>query len=328
MCQGYLSKHLGVMTDDTNRQTASSPRGNPLSSSPPNPGYITSENSLLSMQNDKSAFEITSVSDAPPDAEEDATNTREEQELKTPHSDHGRVAGGNYRRKTSGASSEDLQELKYDTHLASSSMTDMADHSGKPLSNGPSQTAQLNNGPTQTGQSRFRRMKNYIRGRWNCRDTLEPEERPDSENKITTFPPTSSTVKTTPLYDSSSFSSPTSSRRPPHQDIETQSKNGSEASYAVENNTHLRDHFSTMDRSSTTNDTLSRNTSLSSVHTAAERADDDQVLRLHEVDELESLSAGDRVVYQGRDACTLSMYTCTCVECYRRCVVCVTSPFG
>ena len=248
---------LDAMTDETNRRRETSSRNNSFSS----PHNTLTEQQLQS--NYKSAFEITSVSDVPPDGEEEGVAARDGEDAKPGVPELGRIEENNGRLRSGSTSLPELQgePTVVPSQLSSHSQTDFPDLSGgaRPLN----ASAAVGNGPSQTGQSRFRRVNHYTRGRWTIRDTHEPEERPDSDTKISQQA-TIATATRTPsdLTYVSTSSSPAAVRKGPAE-WDQHSRSGSDLSHV--NEQVAKDH--SIDQSSTTVDshTLSRNASLSSL---------------------------------------------------------------
>ena len=166
MCLGPVIQLLGAMTDETSRRRETSSRNNSFSS----PHSTLTEQQLQS--NYKSAFEITSVSDVPPDGEEEGVAGRDGEDTKPGIPELERIEE-DYGRLRSGSSS--LPELQAEptipSQLSSHSQTEFPELSGgaKPLN----ASAAVGNGPSQTGQSRFRRVNQYTRGRWTVREENE-----------------------------------------------------------------------------------------------------------------------------------------------------------
>jgi len=139
------------------------------------------------------------------------------------------------------------------------------------------------NGPTlQPGASRFRRVNQYLKGRWTVRDKTEPEERPDSELKGPIPALRSDSVV------SGGSGSPLVPRKaqPVTEMQETlHTRNTSELaqlpSSVPSDNVSDKDSSSIhVDKSSTVADTLSRNTSLSSIVAMTDKSlDGDEHLR-------------------------------------------------
>lgn len=157
------------------------------------------------------------------------------------------------------------------------------------------------NGPNvQLGASRFKRVNNYVRGRWHVRDTSEPEERPESSELLRQMGP-----KTTAESSSVATFSPMVPRRSTltteHSETSQHSRTSSDVGQSLPvpaggvgggGQRELRDggegdsssdRDAHLDRNSTAADTLSlsRNTSFSSIATAGEQKsiDGDEHLR-------------------------------------------------
>lgn len=276
MCQGAIDQQLGVMANESNRQATSPPPRSAHFS----PHSSLGEQQLQSLDNAKSAFEITSVSDAPPDGEEEQVQVRDTEDAK------GNTEDPDKRDKSGYQPNSETHESSHQEQLGEPSTSQLASSSTSDLLEGGSRqtNASVANGPSQMGQSRFRRVNHYVRGRWTVRDTLEPEERPESENKMATLP----LVALRNNSDLSLVSTSAASRKT-IPDTDVQSRSVGEAGYLADiSSTTSRDPSSITDRSSTTveSHTISRNTSFSSlsVHTAERTTEEDQRERLEEVE--------------------------------------------
>ena len=219
-----------------------------------------------------SAFVITSVEPAPDDdldttrapptsmdeslrakiesgeSEEETVSLSEEQHTPTTPSDSGET------------------EPSMSGGLSSSSTVDM--------SRGQ-QVSSSGNGPSvQPGGGRFRKVNKYSRGRWTVRDMETTEERSGTEIARHT----SLGGSKTNILESGS-NSPSVGRKTEQQDS-LHSRSGSELGPVPSTSTagdNVSDKDSTsihLDRSSTAADTLSRNTSLSSINAPDERSAD------------------------------------------------------
>lgn len=266
MCLGPVIQLLGAMTDETNRRRETSSRNNSFSS----PHNTLTEQQLQS--NYKSAFEITSVSDVPPDGEEEGVAGRDGEDTKPGAPELERIEEDRSRLRSGSTSLPELQaEPTAPSQLSSQSQTDFPELSSgaRPLN----ASAAVGNGPSQTGQSRFRRVNHYSRGRWTVRDTHEPEERPDNnDSKISQQATiTTATRTSSELTSVSTSSSPAAVRKAPAE-WDQHSRSGSDLSHV--NEPVAKDH--SMDQSSTTVDshTHSRNTSLSSLSGQTAEKDD------------------------------------------------------
>lgn len=138
----------------------------------------------------RSAFEITSVSNAPPDGEDtEGHASKDAEELKRSLLE---VEESIYYR-VSTSSGESIETVNDDSRI---SLPD-ADRVGDtvavpslltldvPLNPSPKLFDPTGgNGPQSSSASRFRRINNYQRGRWFVTDIFEPEERSDSEMKM------------------------------------------------------------------------------------------------------------------------------------------------
>lgn len=132
------------------------------------------------------------------------------------------------------------------------------------------------NGPVvQPGLSRFRKVNTYVRGRWTVRDTSEPEERPDSSDprdsiQLQSLKPLTSSGSSSPIAPRKTEGEPSNLHQQQSQIATDLGLHGDSASERDAN----------VDRSSTTveNQSLSRNTSLSSLVTT-KSIDGDEHLR-------------------------------------------------
>ena len=169
---------------------------------------IVSENNVA-----KSAFEITSVSDAPPDTEtemEGGAMSREtdylQQSLSESMSDGitfvARASNGEQEGEELTSVTPLVPASESNSAATSASASPKVAHLVHPA-NAPA------NGPSQSARSRFIRVTCYQRGRWSGKDTCEPEERPESELKMANVPPTSRQ----PDVPAQSSSSPVPARR-------------------------------------------------------------------------------------------------------------------
>lgn len=151
----------------------------------------------------KSAFEITSVSHLPEEHEEVETiNIENSNVSKDPEEFHNSLKeltdrSSNRLSTSSGESDEVIAMSKEEPppHDQQHSIVE------EPVPLHPSPKPEFiavatANGPTQLAPSRFRRVNQYIRGRWLVRDAFEPEERPESELKMATIPKTSDSLST------------------------------------------------------------------------------------------------------------------------------------
>lgn len=139
------------------------------------------------------------------------------------------------------------------------------------------------NGPTlQPGASRFRRVNQYLKGRWTVRDKTEPEERPDSELKGTI-----SALRSDSVVSGGSGSPLVPRKAQPVTEMQETlpTRNTNELaqlpSSVPSDNVSDKDSSSIhVDKSSTVADTLSRNTSLSSIVAMTDKSlDGDEHLR-------------------------------------------------
>lgn len=279
MCLGAVNQLLAAIMDELHRPSS---RNNSISS----PHGTLTDQQLQS--NYKSAFEITSVSDAPPDGEEEP---REELVVPGRDGEEAKAVIDTVKKEDvltelpSGSSSlPELQAGFSIPHLNSYSQTDFSEpaRGARPL-NAP---GAVGNGPSQVGLSRFRRVNHYHRGKWQVRDTLEPEERPESELKaVQQAAVTTVAVRNTDplLSTSSSSSSPAASRKVVQSDWEAQSRSGSDLGHVGEPIVKEPP----VDQSSTTHDsrTISRNTSFSSLSGHTTEKTEDQGERLKEFEQ-------------------------------------------
>jgi hypothetical protein len=141
----------------------------------------------------KSAFLITSVSHLPDETEEGdthhgATVSKDADEIKQEIS----ITNSNrFSSSSSVGEPDDISlltntepSLQDDHPLFSKSVIINESVSANP-SPKPPEVAMSHMSATQLAPSRFRRVNQYVRGRWLVRDAFEPEERPESEAKMT-----------------------------------------------------------------------------------------------------------------------------------------------
>lgn len=147
---------------------------------------VLSEESLVT----RSAFEITSISHVPPEENDDShlTHTSKDQdELQKSLLEVGVLSRGSNHLSTSSTESEpdDVPITATGAIETVNALTrHQIDAASLPVNPSPKpDTAIPTNGPA-VPQSRFRRVNNYLRGRWKVRDSFEPEERPESEMKM------------------------------------------------------------------------------------------------------------------------------------------------
>ena len=246
---------------------------------------LESEVGELKKESAQSAFEITSVEPAP-DEDLDATGGRiqptsmDDSTLKT--------------KLESGDSEEDTVSLSEDqqhTPKMPSSDADpggsfgtLSSSSGVDLSrSGGQQSSATGNGPSvQPGGGRFRKVNKYTRGRWIVRDMETTEERLGSEVATRHLSQGGTGGSRINVLEPGS-GSPSIGRRT-DQPESLHSRSGSELGQAStitggggapSDNVSDKDSTSVhLDRSSTAADTLSRNTSLSSINAPDDRSTD------------------------------------------------------
>lgn len=248
---------------------------------------LESEVGELKKESAQSAFEITSVEPAPDD-DLDTTGGRiqptsmDDTTLKT--------------KLESGDSEEDTVSLSEDqqhTPKISSSDTDpggssgaLSSSSGVDLSrSGGQQSSGMGNGPSvQPGGGRFRKVNKYTRGRWTVRDMETTEERLGSEVAARHLSQGGTGGSRINVLEPGS-GSPSLGRRTDQQES-LHSRSGSELGQASttsmitgggggapSDNVSDKDSTSVhLDRSSTAADTLSRNTSMSSINAPDDRS--------------------------------------------------------
>ena len=250
---------------------------------------IESEVGELKKESAQSAFEITSVEPAPDD-DLDTTGGRAQ-----PTS----MDDSSLRIKLeSGESEEENVSLSEDVHTPAPMPGDVepsaATSSVGVFSSGLSsssavdlsrlqQTSASGNGPSvQPGGGRFRKVNKYARGRWTVRDMERTEERSGSE--LAARHTSQSGVGSRTSISEVGLGSPSIGRR--GEQLESlHSRSGSELGQASSasmsaiggTSDNISDKDSTsihLDRSSTAADTLSRNTSLSSINAPDDRSTD------------------------------------------------------
>lgn len=232
---------------------------------------IESEVSEAKKEQAKSAFEITSVEPAPADDDLDTTGRAQPTSMDD----------SSLRLKIeSGESEEDNVSIQEEQHTPTGPSDIEVEPSslfGGGLSSSSAvelsriqQTSSSGNGPSvQPGGGRFRKVNKYTRGRWIVRDMETTEERSGTE--VSRHTSQGSQSKTNVFEPGSG--SPSTWRKAEQQES-LHSRSGSELGQAAStsmalaplDNTSDRDSTSIhLDRSSTAADTLSRNTSLSSM---------------------------------------------------------------
>lgn len=237
---------------------------------------IESEVSEAKKEQAKSAFEITSVEPAPADDDLDTTGGRAQ-----PTS----MDDSSLRLKIeSGESEEDNVSLQEEQHTPTgSSDVEPSSFSGGGLSSSSAvdltriqQTSSSGNGPSvQSGVGRFRKVNKYTRGRWIVRDMETTEERSGTE--VGRHTSQGSQSKTEPGLGSPSIWRKAEQQESLHSRSGSELGQASSTSVAVGplDNTSDKDSTSIhLDRSSTAADTLSRNTSMSSINAPDERSTD------------------------------------------------------
>lgn len=131
----------------------------------------------------RSAFEITSVSHIPEENEDvegmQAHASKDADDLQI-----SLLEAGNNRYSNSSGDSEELTPIEHSSSNCHDNQTPIEGYLAPPTNPSP-KPSDVTNGPTQISQSRFRRVNQYLRGRWLVRDTFEPEEqRPESEMRM------------------------------------------------------------------------------------------------------------------------------------------------
>ena len=279
-------------------------------------GEVEDEQSIENLASAaKSAFEITSVTTAADDELETSMVGRH------PMSADAELLKGSgvlLRRKASGESQDNIsisEDLKVEAATGNKSETSVgetiensiavSDADTKPAPGVLASHSQTHiqgvvggNGPNvQLGASRFKRVNNYVRGRWNVRDTSEPEERPESSEMKQMGPKTIAENSTVATVSPSVTrrSTLTTEHSETHQHSRTSSDVGQSPPVPAAGQRELRegggggegdsssDRDAHLDRNSTAADTLSlsRTTSFSSNATAGEQKsiDGDEHLR-------------------------------------------------
>lgn len=247
-----------------------------------------------------SAFEITSVSDAPPlegeEVETGGGRSIDADEMKTMMTRDGDST--NRLSSSSGDSDSHTNESHIVIQENIDQLTGETQHGGGILMNipaNPSPKPQDINGPLH---SRFRRVNHYNRGRWLVRESHEPEERPESEARM--MPLSTDMVPV-------GSNSPSQSRRthPPSSlttseysyDSKLHSRSNSEASFITDNITNVggtNNNNTLADKSSVMADTipnsLSRTESNSSLITKSFDGDGERESHPRDID-LESIAS-------------------------------------
>lgn len=133
----------------------------------------------------RSAFEITSVSHIP-EENEDVEGIQAHASKDADDLHRSLLEAGNNRYSNSSGDSEEFSETPIE-HSSSNCHDNQIPIEGylAPPTNPSPKPSDVTNGPAQIPQSRFRRVNQYLRGRWLVRDTFEPEEqRPESEMRM------------------------------------------------------------------------------------------------------------------------------------------------
>jgi hypothetical protein len=230
----------------------------------------------------KSAFEITSVEPAP-DEDLDTTGGRiqpasmDDSTLKT------KLESGDSEEDTVSLSAEDRQrtpKIPSDTEPSGA----LSSSSGVDLTRSQQSSATGNGPSVQPGGGRFRKVNKYTRGRWLVRDMETTEERLGAEAASRHLSQGAGGSRINVLEPGSG--SPSIGRRTDQQES-LHSRSGSELGQAsntsmitgggVAPSDNVSDKDSTsmhLDRSSTAADTLSRNTSMSSINAPDDRSTD------------------------------------------------------
>ncbi len=219
-------------------------------------------------ENARSAFAITSVTDAPADADDLESSMRnpgqssDEQQLKENLvSKRGEGDGGGSHPLLSNRVPVSESSVLTETREVSVG--------GNGLSAVPAST--------QQGASRFRRVNQYARGRWIVRDTSEPEERTESSESAVGGRGSLQPVR------ADGTASPSMVRRGTDEGVSTNElvQFTSQHSTAGGGSDTASEKGDLLDRSSTLAETvsLSRNTSMSSLTTTEKSVDIDEHLR-------------------------------------------------
>ena len=142
----------------------------------------------------RSAFEITSVSHVAEENEEGESNqthaSKDQDEIQNSLNISNRDSN---RFSTSSGDSDELPKEELPVFSSDKNKTFIMEDtiipnpSPKPTEVAIATTAAAVNGPAQQPPSRFRRVNQYIRGRWLVRDTFE-QERPESEMRMASLP--------------------------------------------------------------------------------------------------------------------------------------------
>lgn len=267
-------------------------------------------------ENARSAFEITSVTEAPADADELESSMRhpgqssDEQQLKE-------------NLATKKAGEEDRGADLHSQRLADDgerlSMESEVTSGGNELVSVPT--------AVQQGASRFRRVNKYTRGRWVVRDTSEPEER--TENSDVAM----GNKGNLQLVATEGVGSPSLARRGAEEGELTRSTSelvplASQTIVVAGGSDTTSERGDNLDKSLTTAETvsLSRNTSYSSLATTEKSVDNDEHLREVESEAPPPVPTGatnDPVTYAPSPLSTQSSQghsdvhgdTCSCESC-------------
>ena len=245
---------------------------------------IESEVGELKKESAQSAFEITSVEPAPDD-DLDTTGGRVQPASMDDSTLKIKLESGDSAEEDTISLSEDQQRTpKMPSDAEPSGSGALSSSSGVDLSRSQQSSATGNGPSVQPGGGRFRKVNKYARGRWTVRDMETTEERSGTEMATRHMSQGAGGTRINVLEPGSG--SPSIVRRTEQQES-LHSRSGSELGQASNaslitggggapsDNVSDKDSTSVhLDRSSTAADTLSRNTSLSSINAPDDRSTD------------------------------------------------------
>lgn len=231
----------------------------------------------------QSAFEITSVEPAP-DEDLDTTGGRIQPTSMDDSTLKNKLESGDSEEDTISLSEDQHHTPKMPSDVEPSGSSALSSSSGVDLSRSQQNSATGNGPSVQPGGGRFRKVNKYTRGRWIVRDMETTEERSGTEVATRHVPQGTGGSRINVLEPSAG--SPSIGRRTVEQPESLHSRSGSELGQAStipggggggvpSDNVSDKDSTSMhLDRSSTAADTLSRNTSLSSINAPDDRSTD------------------------------------------------------
>ncbi len=242
---------------------------------------LESEVGELKKESAQSAFEITSVEPAP-DEDLDTTGGRIQPASMDDSTLKNKLESGDSEEDTVNLSHQHTPKIPSDTEPSGA----LSSSSGVDLTRSQQSSATGNGPSVQPGGGRFRKVNKYTRGRWLVRDMETTEERLGAEAAARHLSQGAGGSRINVLEPGSG--SPSIGRRTDQQES-LHSRSGSELGQAPNTSMitggggggvpsdNVSDKDSTsvhLDRSSTAADTLSRNTSMSSINAPDDRSTD------------------------------------------------------